>query len=706
MLRISGRVFFANAERIGQKLRPLVEEARPSVVVLDLRAVPDLEYTALKMLMDAEQRQREHGRSVWLVGMNPEVKTVIENSPLGERLGPERMHYNLESAVAHYLAESSPRIVDTYTPRRWYAERGRGASSRRCDMSDARQDGGKLGFLDALGRIFRAKPEAAPPAPPQATERLREDRGGLRRRDPPAERADRGAAAHRGPDALRRRRDLTRRGDRCRSRAAPRHRPPRDPRRHREDAQPARNRPLRRRSRCDQRVPEGDRGHVGRGPRLPRAAAARAPCDRAEALRGGRAGSRWRSSSRCSNARASTGPIPRITDRRRPRKRWSARAGGGSPTRASRFSRSISRSSPTGCSGSCAAGAETIPIGARRSGRSRCSRGVGAAIRGRLIQEYVELLQGDRDALLSRIEGAIGKEFAALQSALAGGVRSVEQANLAVASALGVLDEVVPGSRGRPCARRCPRAERTGGRRETPRRGMREWGHGWASAPARVRPKLKRKDYERELRRLQAELCALQDWIRETGERVIVVFEGRDAAGKGGTIKAITERVSPRVFRVVALPAPSDREKTQLYMQRYLAHFPAGGEIVIFDRSWYNRAGVETVLGFCTPEQRDRFLERCPEFESYVVEQRHPADQVLARGRRGRAEAPLPGAHRRPGAAVEAVPDRPRIAPPLVRLLARARRDARGHRHRGRAVAHRPDRRQAPRPARTASPIC
>jgi polyphosphate kinase len=137
--------------------------------------------------------------------------------------------------------------------------------------------------------------------------------------------------------------------------------------------------------------------------------------------------------------------------------------------------------------------------------------------------------------------------------------------------------------------------------------------------PRRELPKLKRKDYERELRKLQAELCTLQDWIRETGERVIVVFEGRDAAGKGGTIKAITERVSPRVFRVVALPAPSDREKSQLYMQRYLAHFPAAGELVIFDRSWYNRAGVETVLGFCTPEQRDHFLERCPLFEGYIL---------------------------------------------------------------------------------------
>jgi polyphosphate kinase 2 len=128
------------------------------------------------------------------------------------------------------------------------------------------------------------------------------------------------------------------------------------------------------------------------------------------------------------------------------------------------------------------------------------------------------------------------------------------------------------------------------------------------------------KEYEKALRTLQVELCALQAWVMLKGLRVIVVFEGRDAAGKGGTIKAITERVSPRVFRVVALPAPSDREKSQLYMQRYLEHAPAAGEVVIFDRSWYNRAGVEHVLGFCSKAQHQRFLEVCPEFERYVVD--------------------------------------------------------------------------------------
>jgi polyphosphate kinase 2 len=132
--------------------------------------------------------------------------------------------------------------------------------------------------------------------------------------------------------------------------------------------------------------------------------------------------------------------------------------------------------------------------------------------------------------------------------------------------------------------------------------------------------RLKRKEYEKELSRLQEELCKLQDWVKFKGLRVIIVFEGRDAAGKGGTIRAITERVSPRVFRLVALPAPSDREKSQMYVQRYMQHFPAAGEIVIFDRSWYNRAGVEYVMGFCTPEQHLKFLKLCPEIERYIVD--------------------------------------------------------------------------------------
>jgi polyphosphate kinase 2 len=131
---------------------------------------------------------------------------------------------------------------------------------------------------------------------------------------------------------------------------------------------------------------------------------------------------------------------------------------------------------------------------------------------------------------------------------------------------------------------------------------------------------MKRKQYEERLRALQVELCHAQRWVKETGLRVVIVFEGRDGAGKGGTIRAMTERLSPRVFRIVALPAPSDREKTQVYLQRYLQHFPAAGEVVIFDRSWYNRAGVERVMGFCTPDEHRRFLELCPQIEKFLVE--------------------------------------------------------------------------------------
>ena len=131
---------------------------------------------------------------------------------------------------------------------------------------------------------------------------------------------------------------------------------------------------------------------------------------------------------------------------------------------------------------------------------------------------------------------------------------------------------------------------------------------------------MERKKYENALRLLQVELCALQDWVKETGLRVVVVFEGRDAAGKGGTIKAITDRVSPRVFRVVALPVPTEREKSQMYFQRYMPYLPAAGEIVIFDRSWYNRAGVERVMGFCTDDQVKRFLTLLPGVERAIVD--------------------------------------------------------------------------------------
>jgi polyphosphate kinase 2 len=130
---------------------------------------------------------------------------------------------------------------------------------------------------------------------------------------------------------------------------------------------------------------------------------------------------------------------------------------------------------------------------------------------------------------------------------------------------------------------------------------------------------MKAKDYEREMAKLQIELAQLQEWLKRSKERVVVIFEGRDAAGKGGTIKRITERVSPRVMRIVALPAPTEREKTQWYFQRYVGHLPAGGEMVLFDRSWYNRAGVEHVMGFCTHEEYEEFLRACPEFERMLV---------------------------------------------------------------------------------------
>ena len=148
-----------------------------------------------------------------------------------------------------------------------------------------------------------------------------------------------------------------------------------------------------------------------------------------------------------------------------------------------------------------------------------------------------------------------------------------------------------------------------------------------ASSPAAVEeaetgppPKMKRKEYERQMRILHGELVAMQEWVKDSGAKICIVFEGRDTAGKGGTIKRITERVSPRVFRVVALPAPTERERSQMYIQRYLPHFPAAGEVVIFDRSWYNRAGVERVMGFCTPQETDRFLGLVPGVEKAMVD--------------------------------------------------------------------------------------
>jgi polyphosphate kinase len=144
-------------------------------------------------------------------------------------------------------------------------------------------------------------------------------------------------------------------------------------------------------------------------------------------------------------------------------------------------------------------------------------------------------------------------------------------------------------------------------------------------------PKMKRKEYEREMRLLHGELVAMQEWVKASGAKVCIVFEGRDTAGKGGTIKRITERVSPRVFRVVALAAPTGREKSQMYIQRYLPHFPAAGEVVIFDRSWYNRAGVERVMGFCTPEETERFLELVPGVDDRLSRTSQPQSRTKMR---------------------------------------------------------------------------
>src|SRR5215472_13419376 len=147
-----------------------------------------------------------------------------------------------------------------------------------------------------------------------------------------------------------------------------------------------------------------------------------------------------------------------------------------------------------------------------------------------------------------------------------------------------------------------------------------ERGSGKGAAGAAEKEDLSRKEFEKEMEKLAVELVKLQLWVQQEGLKIIVVFEGRDAAGKGGVIKCITERVSPRVFRIVALPAPTEREKSQLYLQRYLPHLPAGGEIAIFDRSWYNRAGVERVMGFCTDDDARRFLRQVPGVERTMVE--------------------------------------------------------------------------------------
>ena len=165
-------------------------------------------------------------------------------------------------------------------------------------------------------------------------------------------------------------------------------------------------------------------------------------------------------------------------------------------------------------------------------------------------------------------------------------------------------------------------------------------GTGPGEGAAGVNQRLDGKRYDRELARLQGELVKLQFWVKHTGARIIVLFEGRDAAGKGGVIKRITERVSPRVFRLVALPAPSERERNRVYIQRYIQHFPAGGEVVILDRSWYNRAGVERVMGFCSAAECQRFLEICPRVQQWLIDSGSSSSSTGSKSH-GRADPPI-----------------------------------------------------------------
>ena len=187
-----------------------------------------------------------------------------------------------------------------------------------------------------------------------------------------------------------------------------------------------------------------------------------------------------------------------------------------------------------------------------------------------------------------------------------------------------------------------------------------------AKAPT---PELTRKAFDQELERLQRELVLMQEYIRERGLKVVVIFEGRDAAGKGGVIKRITERLNPRVCRVVALATPTEREKTQWYFQRYVAHLPAAGEMVLFDRSWYNRAGVERVMGFCTEEEYAEFMRSCPEFERMLVRSGIMLIKYWFSVSDDGAGEALPGPPRRPDQALEAQPHGPGVARPLGRVL-------------------------------------
>ena len=197
---------------------------------------------------------------------------------------------------------------------------------------------------------------------------------------------------------------------------------------------------------------------------------------------------------------------------------------------------------------------------------------------------------------------------------------------------------------------------------------------------------LSNKVYLRELATLQIELVKQLEWIKHQGLRVVVIFEGRDAAGKGGAIKTLSLTLNPRFCRVVALGTPTEREKTQWYFQRYVAHLPAAGEMVLFDRSWYNRAGVERVMGFCTEPEYQAFLRDCPEFERMLVHDGVHPGQVLVLGERRRAGAPLPEPPGGPDEALEAEPDGPRVPVPMGRVLQGQGPDVRLHRHQAGAL--------------------
>ena len=219
-----------------------------------------------------------------------------------------------------------------------------------------------------------------------------------------------------------------------------------------------------------------------------------------------------------------------------------------------------------------------------------------------------------------------------------------------------------------------------------------------AKADSDDKPRLKRADYEARLAELDLELVKLQYWVKHQGLKVVLIFEGRDAAGKGGTIKRLTEPLNPRGAAVVALPAPSDREKTQWYFQRYVAHLPAAGEIVILDRSWYNRGGVERVLGFCTDEEYREWLRACPEFERMLVRSGIIAAQVLVLRERRRAGEALPGPRARSAEALEAEPDGLQVAREVGRVLQGQGRDVLLDGHPRGALDHHRVRRQAARP--------